>query len=211
VASLLLALELALVELVALALSDELVALDSAAEACVEPDADDVEDVDDVESSAEIKSARNVFKSFDNSLRSALRLDDDADESDETSAADEADDDELAEEIVDDDDDDSSAARRFVRSVSSVDNRLDALDDEVEEFDALEDVEEPGGSPGGGPGGGPPAPPGPPDPWLSPPDALLLSCERNASAVADSPTELEASIVDAALVTELDVLAVALD
>ena len=199
-ASLLLALELALAELVEPALSNacEEADVDDVEDADDVEEADDVEDADDVESSAESKSARNVFRSFDNSLRSALRLDDDDADADEA---------ELVEEAVDDDDD-SSAERRLARSVSSVDRMLLALDDEVEEVEDVEELEELGG----GPGGGPPAPPGPPGPWLSLPDEPLpLSCERNASTVADSPTELEASIVDAVLLAELDVLAVALD
>ena len=60
-------------------------------------------------------------------------------------------------EALDDELDDSSAVSRLVRSVSSCDNRLLALDElsvEVEEVELLDAL-------GGGPGGGPPTSPRP--------------------------------------------------
>jgi hypothetical protein len=182
---------LALVEFVALTLSEAAVTSaggggDGAVEDC------DEADIEDPGSRAVVKSVRKVVRSFDNWLRSAARPDvDDDDDAD----------DELAEEVDDDDEDDSSSERRLVRSVSSVESRLLTLEDEAEE---VEDVEEDGG----GPGGGPPTPPGP-SPW--PPGPLLPSCKRKASAAAESPTELDASIDDAELEVDVDELVVALD
>lgn len=81
--------------------------------------------------------------------------------------ADRVEDDEALESVDDDDTvdalddelDDCSAASRLVRSVSSDDSKLLALDELSVELDELEVPETPDG---GGPGGGPPAPPGPP-------------------------------------------------
>ena len=80
-------------------------------------------------------------------------------------------DDEVADDAVealDDELDDWSAASRLVRSASSVDNRLAALDELSVELDELESLELE--TPGGGPEGGPPTPPRPPGPPL---EALL--------------------------------------
>jgi hypothetical protein len=63
-------------------------------------------------------------------------------------------------EALDDELDDSSAASRLVRSASSVDSRLLALDELSVELDELELPETLDG--GGPPGGGPPTPDGPP-------------------------------------------------
>ena len=63
-------------------------------------------------------------------------------------------------EALDDELDDSSAVSRLVRSASSVDSRLLALDELSDDVDELESLVLE--TPGGGPGGGPPTPPGPP-------------------------------------------------
>jgi len=111
--------------------------------------------------------------------------------------------------------DESSAVNRLVRSVSSVDSRLLALDElsvELEEVESLALVA-PGGGPGGGAGGGPPTPPGPPAEELWPllSDAAPPSCDRKASTAADRPTAVEASEVDVALLADVEVDAVVLD
>jgi len=104
-------------------------------------------------------------------------------------------------EALDDELDESSADSRLVRSVSSVDSRVAALDElSVELDDELEslELETPGGGP---PGGGPPIPAGPPaesalaELWLSPsePALELPSCDRKLSRAADNPTAVEAS------------------
>jgi len=93
-------------------------------------------------------------------------------------------DDEVAVDAVDaldDELDDWSAASRLVRSASSVDNRLLALDELSVELDELESLELE--TPGGGPGGGPPTPPGPPRPPFEAPlaELWLLSDETPPS------------------------------
>jgi hypothetical protein len=88
-----------------------------------------------------------------------------------------------------------------VRSVSSVDSRVAALDElSVELDDEVEslELETPGGGP---PGGGPPIPAVPPaesalaELWLPPSEPVLelLSCVRKLSRAADNPTAVEAS------------------
>ena len=131
------------------------------------------------------------------SERNADPVDDESLESVDDEVADDALEalDTLDDELVD-----SSAASRLVRSVSSVDSRLlaldelsVALDDELESL-ALE-------TPGGGPGGGPPTPLGAPAPPLEASLVELwplseetpLSCDRNASTAADSPIAVDAS------------------
>jgi hypothetical protein len=119
-----------------------------------------------------------------------------------------------AEEALDDELDDSSAARRLVRSVSSADSRLLALDELSVELDELESLvlETPGGGPdGGGPDGGPPTADRPPlallsdELWLPLLDERLPSCDRKASTAADSPTEVDASEDVTALLADVDV------
>jgi hypothetical protein len=119
-------------------------------------------------------------------------------------------------EALDDELDDWSAASRLVRSASSVDNRLAALDELSVELDELESLELE--TPGGGPEGGPPTPPRPPGPPL---EALLAelwllsddtppSCDRNVSTAADSPTVVQASEDEAELLADVEVEALAL-
>jgi hypothetical protein len=100
-------------------------------------------------------------------------------------------------EALDDELDESSADSRLVRSVSSVDSRVAALDElSVELDDELEslELETPGGGP---PGGGPPTAAAPPaelalsELWLPPSE--LPSCDRKLSRAADNPTAVEAS------------------
>ena len=97
-------------------------------------------------------------------------------------------------ETLDDELDDSSADSRLVRSVSSVDSRLLAL-------------ETPGGGP---PGGGPPTPPKPPveallaELWLLS-DPAPASCDRKASTAADKPTAVDASEVETVLLADVEV------
>ena len=127
------------------------------------------------------------------SERNADPVDDESLESVDDEVADDALEalDTLDDELVD-----SSAASRLVRSVSSVDSRLlaldelsVALDDELESL-ALET-----------PGGGPPTPLGAPAPPLEASLVELwplseetpLSCDRNASTAADSPIAVDAS------------------
>ena len=113
-------------------------------------------------------------------------------------------------ETLDDELEDSSAAKRLVRSASSSDSTLLALDElsvEVEETEEVELLETPGGGP---PGGGPPTPSGPPDEallaalWL-PSDPTPPSCDRKASTAADTPTAADASEVETALLAEVEV------
>ena len=113
-------------------------------------------------------------------------------------------------ETLDDELEDSSAAKRLVRSASSSDSTLLALDElsvEVEEAEEVELLETPGGGP---PGGGPPTPSGPPDEallaelWL-PSDEAPPSCDRKASTAADTPTAADASEVETALLAEVEV------
>ena len=116
-------------------------------------------------------------------------------------------------EALDDELDDSSAASRLVRSVSSDDSKLLALDELSAELDELELAET---LDGGGPGGGPPAPPGPPieaplaELWLLS-DEPLLSCDRKAKIAVDSPTAVEASEVETVLLADVEVDALAVD
>jgi hypothetical protein len=126
-------------------------------------------------------------------------------------------DDEVADDAVealDDELDDWSAASRLVRSASSVDNRLAALDELSVELDELESLELE--TPGGGPGGGPPTPPGPPleallaELWL-PSDETPPSCDRKASTAADRPTAVDASEDETVLLADVDVDALAVD
>ena len=123
-------------------------------------------------------------------------------------------------ETLDDELDDSSADRRLVRSASSSDSRLLALDELLVELDELESLvpETPDGGPdGGGPDGGPPTPDRPPlallsdELWLLLLDERLPSCDRKASTAADRPTAVEASEVDVALLADVEVDAVVLD
>ena len=190
------ALDVELMELVELALSDALVAAE-----------DDANEVEELESTAETRSVRNVVSAFDSCVKS------------ESSCA-TVDDDELetvdALEALDDELDDCNAVRRLVRSVSSSDSRLLALDElsvEVEEVELLE-------TPGGGPGGGPPTPPGRPWPWWSPVETTLAelwllsdppSCDRKASTVADRPTAVEASEDVTAALADAEVDALVLE
>ena len=112
-------------------------------------------------------------------------------------------------ETLDDELDDCSAASRLVRSVSSAESTLLALDELSVELDELESLalETPGGGP---PGGGPPTPPGPPaesalaELWL-PSDPALPSCERKASTAADRPTAVDASEVETVLLADAEV------
>ena len=117
-------------------------------------------------------------------------------------------------ETLDDELDDCSAASRLVRSVSSVESRLLALDELSVELDELESLvlETPGGGPdGGGPDGGPPTPDGPPLAllsdalWLPLLDERLPSCDRKASTAADKPTAVDASEVETALLADVEV------
>ena len=123
-------------------------------------------------------------------------------------------------ETLDDELDDSSAARRLVRSVSSADSRLLALDELSVELDELESLvlETPDGGPdGGGPDGGPPTPDRPPLAllsdalWLPLLDERLPSCDRKASTAADSPMEVDASEDVTVLLADVDVDALAVD
>ena len=135
----------------------------------------------------------------------------------------EAVDDEVAMELLetlDDELDDSSAASRLVRSASSVDSKLAALDELSVELDELESLvlETPGGGPeGGGPGGSPPTPDRLPLALLSDEFWLLLlderppSCDRKASTAADSPMEVDASEDVTALLADVEVDALAVD
>ncbi len=120
-------------------------------------------------------------------------------------------------EALDDELDDSSAVSRLVRSASSVDSRLAALDELSDEVDELESLAL--DTPGGGPGGGPPTPPGPPEPPL---EALLSalwllsdetppSCDRKASTAADRPIAVEASEDEDALLADVEIDALAVD
>ena len=122
-------------------------------------------------------------------------------------------------EALDDELDDWSAASRLVRSASSVDSRLAALDELSVELDELEslELETLGGGPdGGGPDGGPPTPPGPPleaplaELWLLS-DEPLPSCDRKAKIAADSPTAVEASEIETVLLADVEVDALAVD
>ena len=117
-------------------------------------------------------------------------------------------------ETLDDELDDSSADRRLVRSVSSADSRLLALDELSVELDELESLvlETPDGGPdGGGPDGGPPTPDRPPLTllsdalWLPLLDERLPSCDRKASTAADKPTAVDASEVETALLADVEV------
>jgi hypothetical protein len=119
-------------------------------------------------------------------------------------------------EALDDELDDSSAVSRLVRSASSVDSRLLALDELSDDVDELESLVLE--TPGGGPGGGPPAPLGPPGPALEAPLAELWllseetppSCDRKASTAADSPIAVDASEIETALLADAEVEALAL-
>ena len=112
-------------------------------------------------------------------------------------------------ETLDDELDDCSAASRLVRSVSSVDSTLLALDELSVELDELESLalETPGGGP---PGGGPPTPPKPPaesalpELWLLS-DPAPASCDRKASTAADKPTAVDASEVETVLLADAEV------
>ena len=112
-------------------------------------------------------------------------------------------------ETLDDELDDCSAASRLVRSVSSDDTTLLALDELSVELDELESLalETPGGGP---PGGGPPTPPKPPveallaELWL-PSDPAPASCDRKASTAADKPTAVDASEVETVLLADAEV------
>ena len=121
-------------------------------------------------------------------------------------------------EALDDELDDSSADSRLVRSASSVDSKLAALDELSVELDELESLALE--RPGGGPGGGPPTRPGPRGPpleallaelWL-PSDETPPSCDRKASTAADRPTAVDASEDETVLLAdaEVDVLALEL-
>jgi hypothetical protein len=112
-------------------------------------------------------------------------------------------------EALDDELDDSSAVSRFVRSASSVDSRLLALDELSDDVDELESLVLE--TPGGGPGGGPPTPPGPPvdaplaELWLLLLlDERLLSCDRKLSSAADRPTAVDASDDVTVLLVDVD-------
>lgn len=117
-------------------------------------------------------------------------------------------------ETLDDELDDSSAASRLVRSASSVDSRLAALDELSVELDELESLAL--DTPGGGPGGGPPTPPGPPLEaslaalWLLS-DDTPPSCDRKASTAADRPIAVEASEVEDALLADVEIDALVVD
>jgi hypothetical protein len=104
-----------------------------------------------------------------------------------------------------------------VRSASSVDSKLAALDELSVELDELESLALE--RPGGGPGGGPPTPPGPRGPpleallaelWL-PSDETPPSCDRKASTAADRPTAVDASEDETVLLADVDVDALAVD
>jgi hypothetical protein len=101
----------------------------------------------------------------------------------------------------------------LVRSVSSSDSRLLALDELSVELDELKSLVLE--TPGGGPDGGPPTPDGPPLALLSDELWLLLlderppSCDRKASTAADSPMEVDASEDVTALLADVDVDALA--
>ena len=144
------------------------------------------------------------------SLATSEMISDPADEAAPTSVDDDVAD---AVEPLDDEFDDCSAASKLARSVSSVDRRLEALDELSLELDEVESLAL--DAPGGGPGGGPPTPPTPPAD--SPPAELPLlseasppSCERKLSTAADRPIAVEASEVETALLADVEVDALAL-
>ncbi len=187
-----------LVELVALALPHAPLGGGGANEAC------DVDEVEELESTVATRSVRNVVSAFDSCVRSVSNcatVDDH-----ELEAVD-------ALEALDDELDEVSAVRRLVRSVSSSDSRLLALDELSVE---LEEGESPAlVAPSGGLGGEPPTPRGPPRPPVQSPLAELWlpsdppSCDRKFSTAADKPTAVGASEVDTVLLADVEADALA--